>query len=78
MKQIDVSILPAKGLCEMCADRSDCPMKSMLPTHRWLQIEFGEYYGNIAPDAWVEFAIDEIDFVGEEVTWCPMYVKDTE
>ena len=76
LKLIDINILPAKGKCLTCAERTDCPMKKMLPLHRQAKKDYGEHYATDHPDVWDEYAIDEPEFVGDVITWCPMYYQE--
>lgn len=73
--RVDPARLPMKGECETCADRGDCPMKEMLPRHRANVKAYGEHYEDTRPDLWDEESIDEPEFEGGWITWCPMHCE---
>jgi hypothetical protein len=74
---IDLNLLPGKGKCDTCQlnEGNFCELKTLLENHRKNQKTYGEDYKHIAPDEWEENCIDEPNYNGTEITWCPLYEK---
>lgn len=66
--------LPAKGLCESCADVNCCPMTDMLAEHLECVKEYDTWqYEDIDPGSWDACAIDLPTFTDDFIEWCPMH-----
>jgi hypothetical protein len=78
---INLKKLPGKGLCSSCDDAdfktNQCPLKELLFHHRKLSKQYKtEFYEDIDPANWEEYAIEEPDFENKnKITWCPLYYK---
>ncbi len=70
---VDISKLPLKGICNDCNEKEECPMVDMLRVHRKNQEQYGEFYQTVRPDLWDMDAIDEPEFEGNKMEWCPLY-----
>ena len=46
-----------------------------LKLHHEAQAAYGEYYKDTRPDLWNRYAIDEPDYDGDTMHWCPLYVE---
>ena len=67
--------LPAKGLCEHCADATCCFMPDMLEEHLSCVTEHDTWnYKDVDPGSWDACSIDLPEFEGEVITWCPMHM----
>lgn len=66
------------GLCDTCDDKENCPMNDMLKSHNQYVKLYGEYYKDIRPDLWDEYAIDEPEVGNDVVIWCPMHYRESE